>query len=127
MRRILVVFGIGIIVAAANAAPAQADAVGNQLSIQRNELRTEYRKASKARAEVEESIDDSTDTTTMAGNATTIWAVRNARNDRLQQLRARLKDLKDRQSSILRDYKQLTRKAERHFGELPMWWEADLD
>jgi len=127
MRRILWVIALGITITAADAAPARADSTGNQLSLQRNELKNEYRKTGKELDEVEESIDESTEASTISGNATTIWAVRNAQNDYLDKLKSRVKDLKQRRSEILRDYKQLTRKAERHYGELPMWWDQDLD
>lgn len=127
MRRILLGIALGCIVTAAGNGSARADSTGNQLSLRRNELTTEYRKVTKQLEDVEESIDESTDTTTISGNSTTIWAVRNAQHDHLKKLEKRRNELKDRVRTILRDYKHLTRKAEDHYGELPMWWDERLD
>jgi vacuolar-type H+-ATPase subunit D/Vma8 len=127
MRRILWTLGLGIMLTAASTVPAHADPTGNQLSLHRNELATEYRKVTKQLEEVDESIEESTDTTSITGNASTVWAVRNTQKDYLQKLQNRRDDLKQRVSEILRDYKSLTRKAEDHYGDLPMWWNERLD
>ena len=44
----------------------------------------------------------------------------------MQRLRSRRSELKQRESAVERDYRSLTRRAEDHYGELPMWW-GDLD
>jgi chaperonin cofactor prefoldin len=126
MRRILAAFGFALVTAAVGGATAQADSVGNQLSIQRNELRSEYRKVVKDLADVEEEIEQSDGETTVTGTASAVWAVRRTRNDLMQRLRSRRNELKQRESALERDYRQLTRKAEDHYEELPMWW-GDLD
>jgi hypothetical protein len=126
MRRIFAGFVIGILVTAAGSPPARADSIGNQLSIQRNELRSEYKRVAKELADVEDQIADSDEDTTVTGTASAVWAVRTTRNDQLQRLRSRRSELRQRQGSLERDYRTLTRKAEDHFGELPMWW-GDLD
>ena len=47
MRRILLGIALGCIVTAAGDGSARADSTGNQLSLRRNELTTEYRKVTK--------------------------------------------------------------------------------
>ncbi len=127
MRRILWAIALGITITAGNAAPARADRVGNQLSLQRNELTTEYRQASKQLEDVEESIDESTDTSAISGTALAVRELRNTQREHIRKLENRRSDLRKQISEILRDYKSLTRKAEDHYGELPMWWDERLD
>lgn len=126
MRRIFTAFVIGILMTAVGTTPVRADSLGNQLSLQRNELRSEYKKVAKELAEVEEQIADSDDDTTVTGTASAVWAVRTTRNDHMQKLRGRRNELRQRENELERDFRQLTRKAEDHYGELPMWW-GDLD
>lgn len=126
MRRVFAAFVIGILVTAAGIAPAHADSIGNQLSLQRNELRAEYKKVAKELADVDEEIDDSDEDATVTGTASAVWAVRTTRNDLLHKLHNRRNELKQRERTLERDYRQLTDKAEEHYGELPMWW-GDID
>ena len=104
----------------------RADATGNQLSLQRNELRTEYRKVDRELADVEEEIDEHDENATVTGTATGIWIARNALRDQASKLTARRNELRQRIEAIKREFRQLTSRAEHHYGELPMWW-GDLD
>jgi gas vesicle protein len=127
MRRILLGIALGCIVTAGSAAPALADSVGNRLSIDRNELRSEYRKVTKQLAEAEEEVEKAGDEPNVTGSSTAVWAIRNSHNDRVRRLRARESELRQRKQTIERDYGRLTRQAREHYGELPMWWEEDVD
>ena len=127
MRRMLAVFAAGVIVMAAGVSPVRADSEGNRLSIERNELRSEYRKVVKELAAAEEDVEQAGDEPAVSGSSAAVWAIRNTHNDHVRKLRARESELRQRKSSIERDYGQLTRKARQHYGELPMWWEEDVD
>ena len=126
MRRMLAAFAGGVILAGGYT-PAHADSVGNRLSIDRNELRSEYRKVAKELAAAEEEVERAGDEPTVTGSSSVVWAIRNSRNDQVRKLRARESELRQRKQTIERDYGRLTRKARQHYGELPMWWEEDVD
>ena len=126
MGRMLMVIAASLIVASA-VSPVHADSVGNQLSIERNELRAAYRKIVKQLDAAEEDLQKAGDEPNVTGPSSAVWAIRNSHNDLVRQLRARESELRERKSSIERDYGQLTRKARQHYGELPMWWEENVD
>ena len=127
MRRFFTAFAAGLMVTAAAIAPVRADSEGNKLSIERNELRSEYRKVAKELAAAEEDVEKAGDEPNVTGSSSAVWAIRNTHNDHVRKLRARESELRQRKSTIEREYGQLTRKAREHYGELPMWWEEDVD
>lgn len=108
-------------------AEAYADPEGNRLSLERNALRAEYRKVDRELAAVEDEIEAQEGTsTTVSGTATGVATVRNALREQESKRTARRNELRQRLDAIRRDFRQLTARAEHHYGDLPMWW-GDLD
>ena len=126
MRRMVTVFAAALMLAS-GFSPARADSEGNRLSLDRNELRAEYRKVAKQLAAAEEEVEKAGDEPNVTGSSAAVWAVRNTHNDHVRKLRARESELRQRKATIEREYGQLTRKAQKHYGELPMWWEEEVD
>ncbi len=122
MRLAIVTTFLSLALATALAGDARADSFDNQLSLQRNELRTEYRKVNKDLAVVEGEIEDQNDGATLSGSASAVRAVQTSMRDRTQKLQARRNELRDRQDAIRREFKQLTRKIEERYEEIPIWW-----
>jgi len=126
MRIALVIAG-ALTLALAGGSRVHADSFENQMSLQRNDLRNEYRKVSRDLAEVEHELrafDD--DTTTVTGTASGVLAVRTSIRDQAQKLTSRRNQLRQRHDAIEREFRQLTTRIEQHYGNVPIWW-GDLD
>ena len=126
MRRMVTIFAAALMLAI-GVSPVHADSEGNRLSLDRNELRAEYRKVTKQLAAAEEEVEKAGDEPNVSGSSAAVWAVRNTHHDLVRKLRAREDELRRRKATIEREYGQLTRKARQHYGELPMWWEEEVD
>jgi len=126
MRIAFVITG-ALALALAGGTGAHADSFENQMSLQRNDLRSEYRKVTRDLAEVEHELQANDDgTTTVTGTASAVWAVRTSIHDQAQKLTARRNELRARHDAIEREFRQLTSRIEQHYGNVPIWW-GDLD
>jgi hypothetical protein len=103
------------------------DEFATDMSLVRNDLRTEYRKLSRELRDVEDAIEaQEGNTTTISGRAIMVWSVRESLRDDLRKLSARRGELRARCKEIERDFRQLTGKVSAHYGETPVWW-GDLE
>jgi hypothetical protein len=122
MRIAIVTTVLGLALTLALGGKAQADSFDNQMSLKRNELRSEYRKVNKDLAAVEQEMEKQDDGTTITGSASTVWAVQTSMRDQAAKLRARRNELRERQDAIRREFKQLTRQIEERYDDIPIWW-----
>ena len=122
MRMAIVTTVLGLALGVALATGVQADSFDNQMSLKRNELRSEYRKVNKDLAAVEQEMEKQDDGTTITGSASTVWAVQTSMRDQAAKLRTHRNELRQRQEAIRREFKQLTREIEARYDEVPIWW-----
>jgi chromosome segregation ATPase len=118
---------IGTLLLAASPAPVHGNDFDTEMSIQRDELRNQYRKLGRELREVEGAITQEQNTlTTVSGPSSAVWAVRDNMREHMRRLGSRRGELRSRRVEIEREFRRLTAKVEAHYGTVPVWW-GDLD
>jgi hypothetical protein len=127
MRPISLVMIVAALVTGALPAGVDAGDFATEISLERNEVRTEYRRVTRELEKVEGQIAHHEDSpTTVSGGSTAIWAVRESVRDTMRKLSNRRDELRGRKGELEREFQKLTGKVDAHYGEVPIWW-GDID